>query len=792
MKFSEQWLREWVNPALDSEALGHQITMAGLEVDAIEPVAGGFTGVIVGEITEAVQHPDADKLRVCTVDAGAGNTLQIVCGAPNARKGLKTPLAIVGAVLPGDFAIKAAKLRGVESQGMLCAASELGLSEEKDGILELPADAPVGENLRDFLKLDDVSIEIGLTPNRSDCLGLAGIAREVGLLNDLTVCSPKENAQAVTTDTAVTVDLQAPVRCPRYLCRAIEGVDLSQPSPLWMQEKLRRCGLRSIDAAVDITNYLLLEFGQPMHAFDLDKIDGGIIVREATPEESLALLNDQTVTLGEGNLVIADHQGPLAFAGIMGGAASAVGEGTTRILLESAFFAPVPLSGQARSYGLHTDSSHRFERGVDFQLQRRALERATELLLQIVGGSAGPITEAVSKEDLPAPAPIHLRAARIERLLGVAIDDATVERILRGVGLDVTAVEGGWECAVPSWRFDLRIEADLLEELARVYGYNNLPVTRIRADVVLPSIPEEKVRLRKLRGALVARDYYEAICYSFVDAGIQKQLDPTIDPVALSNPISPEHAVMRSSLLAGLLRSAQHNVKRQQPRVRMFETGLRFVPGPDGLSQRPGLALLITGPLAGEGWSEARRPADFFDLKGDVEALLELTGDAESFHFEAGERSALHPGQTAWLKRGDQTVGFVGTLHPSLQKELDFDHPVVVAEFDLEMLSMAAIPAFAPVSRYPGLRRDLAVIVDKTVAAGDLLASVRASAGVYLQDLTLFDVYEGKGIDPARKSVAVGLTFQDHSRTLDDNEVNTCIQQVIDSLKENYKAELRD
>ncbi|WOJ98550.1 phenylalanine--tRNA ligase subunit beta [Congregibacter brevis] len=791
MKFSEQWLREWVSPALSTEALGHQITMAGLEVDAIEPAAGPFTGVIVAEITEAVQHPDADKLRVCTVDAGNGATVQIVCGAPNARKGLKTPLAVVGALLPGDFAIKAAKLRGVESQGMLCAASELGLSEEKDGILELPSDAPVGTNLRDYLKLDDVSIEIGLTPNRSDCLGIAGIAREVGLLNDLTVCAPPENVQPITTEEAVSVDLRAADRCPRYLCRVIDGVDLSRPTPIWMQEKLRRCGVRSIDAAVDVTNYLLIEFGQPMHAFDLDKINGGIIVREATPGESLALLNDQEVTLGEGNLVIADHKSPLAFAGIMGGAGSAVGENTTRILLESAFFAPVPLSGQARSFGLHTDSSHRFERGVDFQLQRRAMERATELLLEIVGGAAGPITEAVSEENLPAPAPIHLRAARIERLLGLVIDSETVERILRGVGLNVSTVEDGWECTVPSWRFDLRIEADLLEELARVYGYNNLPVTRIRADVVLPSIPEEKVRIQQLRRALVARDYYEAICYSFVDAGIQMQLDPDVDPVVLNNPISPEHAVMRSSLLAGLLRSAEHNVKRQQPRVRLFETGLRFVPGAEGLSQRPGLAMLVTGSLSAESWAEPGRNADFYDLKGDIEALLELTGDVSSFRFEAGERSALHPGQTAWLKRGEHTVGYIGVLHPTVQKDLDFDLPVVVAELDLELLCSATVPAFSPVSRFPALRRDIAVIVDKTVVAGDLLANVRANAGVYLQDLTLFDVYEGKGIDPARKSVALGLTFQDHSRTLDDNEVNTCIQQVVDSLKENYKAELR-
>jgi phenylalanyl-tRNA synthetase beta chain len=792
VKFSEQWLREWVNPALSSEALGHQITMAGLEVDAIEPVAGDFKGVVVGEILDAQQHPDADKLRVCTVDAGNGNTLQIVCGAPNARVGLKAPLAVVGAVLPGDFAIKAAKLRGVESQGMLCAAQELALSDDKAGLMELPADAPVGTDLRDYLQLDDVSIEIGLTPNRSDCLGLVGIAREVGLLNELPVCAPPANTSPLTTDESVTVELRAPQRCPRYLCRVIEGVDLSRPSPLWMQEKLRRCGLRSIDAAVDVTNYLLLELGQPMHAFDLDKLDGGIVVREAEAGETIKLLNDQEITLGPDNLVIADQSKALAFAGIMGGSESAVGEGTTRLLLESAFFAPVPLSGQARAFGLHTDSSHRFERGVDYELQRRAIERATELLLAAVGGQAGPITQAVSEADLPNPAPIQLRAARIQRLLGVEIEAGEVERILSGLGLVVAPIEGGWECRVPSWRFDLRIEADLLEELARVYGYNKLPVTRIRADVILPPIPEARLRLRQFRQALVARDYYEAICYSFVDADIQRKLEPELEPLALNNPISPEHAVMRSSLLAGLLRSAQHNVKRQQPRVRLFETGLRFRPEAYGFSQRPGLAMLMTGAAAPESWATESRNADFYDLKGDVEVLLQQTGDARAFTFEAGERSALHPGQTAILRRGTDTVGFVGVLHPTLQKDLGFDLPVMVAEFDLELLSHARIPAFASVSRFPALRRDIAVIVDKNVSAGALMVNVRAAAGAYLKDLTLFDVYQGKGIDPARKSVALGLTFQEQTRTLDDNEINKCIQQVVDSLKENYNADLRN
>ena len=791
MKCSEQWLREWVDPKLSREALGQQLTMAGLEVDAIEPVAGAFTGVVVAEILIAEPHPDAGKLRVCRVAAGADEAVQIVCAAPNARAGLKAPLASVGAVLPGAVEIKAARLRGVESRGMLCAAQELGLSEDADGLLELPADARVGQDLRAYLGLEDASIEIALTPNRADCLSIRGIAREVGALNRLEVREPPIAPASVTLDRRFPVTLEAGERCPRYLCRVIEGVDLRRPSPLWLQERLRRCGLRSIDAGVDITNYLLLEFGQPMHAFDLDRLHGGIVVREARAGETLKLLNEREITLREDNLVIADHAGPVALAGIMGGADSALRSDSSRLLLESAFFAPVPLSGQARSFGLHTDSSHRFERGVDHQLQRRAMERATQLLLSIVGGAAGPISEALDAQALPSQAPVSLRRARIERLLGVSIADDEVEQTLSRLGLRVHRGDDGWSCEIPSWRFDLRIEADLLEELARVYGYNRLPSTRIRADVELPALPEHRLKLRVLRRALTARDFNEAVTYSFVDADIQKQLDPELSPVALINPIAPEHAVMRSTLLAGLLRAAERNVKRQQARVRLFETGLRFVPGEEGLSQDPGLGLLASGPLARETWSGERRDVDFYDLKGDVEALLALTGDARAFRFEAGERAGLHPGQTAKIYRGERLVGIIGMLHPILQKTLGFDHGVVLAELDIEPLMQAAIPAFAPVSRYPALRRDLAVIVDDHVVAGELLATARCAAGPYVTELTLFDVYRGEGIDPNRKSLAIGLTFRDQTRTLDDGEINRCVQQVVDSLKEKYAAELR-
>ena len=796
MKISEQWLREWVNPPLSSDELAHQITMAGLEVDALEPVAGTFSGVVVAEITHAEQHPDADKLRVCTVNTGA-ETVQIVCGAPNARVGLKAPLARVGAVLPGDFKIKKAKLRGVESQGMLCAEAELGLSDASAGLMELPADAPVGTNLRDYLQLDDHLIEIGLTPNRADCLGIAGIAREVGLLNGLPVTEVSCEPVAAVIEDTLQVQLQAPERCPRYVGRVIRNIDISRPSPLWLQEKLRRCGLRSIDAVVDITNYILLELGQPMHAFDLDRLQGGILVRTAAAGETLALLDGQTAELRDDTLVIADHGGPVAMAGIMGGEPTAVGEGTRHLFLESAFFAPGPLAGQARSYGLHTDSSHRFERGVDFQLQRRALERATGLLLEIVGGEPGPVIEAMAEAQLPVRPDVALRRARIPRLLGFELEDAEVERILSGLGLGVSATAEGWLCSVPSWRFDISIEADLLEELARVYGYNRLPVSHIQADLVIPPKPEARLSLRSLRRHLCARGYREAITYSFIDPKLQRLFDPGVEPVALENPISAEMAVMRSSLLPGLASAVQRSAHRQQNRVRLFETGLRFVPGSPGvglaeLRQVPTLGMIISGQRFAESWSVASAAADFYDLKGDLESLLGLGRSQAEFAFRAAEHPALHPGQTAEITRSGQVVGRIGALHPAVLAELDINGPVLACEMDLDALLEGQLPAFTELSRFPEIRRDLAVLVDKSVPAATLMQNVTATAGAYLRELRLFDVYEGKGVDPKRKSLAFGLTFRDQSRTLSDDVVNQAMDQVIDSLEKNYNAELRN
>jgi len=792
VKISEQWLREWVSPDLKTDALAHQLTMAGLEVDAIEPVAIAFSGVVVAEIIDVAPHPDAAKLRVCRISTGA-ESLQVVCGAPNARVGLKVPLARVGAILPGDIVIKRASLRGVDSEGMLCAARELGLPDSSDGLLELPIDAPTGAELREYLDLDDNIIDISVTPNRADCLGIEGIAREVGLLNKLSVQGPAFTKVDVAVDDIFPITVQASDCCPRYIGRVIRGVDVTRPSPRWLQEKLRRCGIRSIDAVVDVTNYLLLELGQPMHAFDLGNLSGGIVVRKARQGEPIELLDGQTLSLRDDTLVIADHSRPLAMAGIMGGKHSAVSGSTTDVFLESAYFTPELLAGKARSYGLHTDSSHRFERGVDFQLQERAIERATQILIDIVGGLAGPLQEVVSHKDLPERPDVVLRADRIEKTLGFGISPNEVEQILSGLGLGVTSIANGWRCAVPSWRFDIALEVDLLEELARIYGYNRLPVTHIRAELEIPARPETSLSQRYLRRHLCARGYHEAITYSFVDPLHQRLFDPGYSPVSLRNPISAEMAVMRTSLLPGLISAAMHNLNRQQSRVRLFETGLRFLPDSTSLCQVPMLAMVCTGQRFAKSWAAAPALAlDFYDLKGDLESLFKLTGAPEEYAFDATAHSALHPGQAAVITRKGQAVGIIGALHPGVAAGFGLDTPMFVAEVELSAVLEGVLPSFTEVSKFPEVRRDLAIIVDKSVPASHLIDAVKSAAGTYLTDLTLFDVYTGKGIDPKRKSVALGLTFRGQSRTLGEEDIHLAVGQVIDLLEKKYNAELRN
>ncbi|WP_165680949.1 phenylalanine--tRNA ligase subunit beta [Metapseudomonas otitidis] len=791
MKFSEQWLRSWVSPQVSRDELVARLSMAGLEVDSVTPVAGAFSGVVVGEVLSTEQHPDADKLRVCQVSNGS-ETFQVVCGAPNVRPGLKIPFAMIGAELPGDFKIKKAKLRGVESFGMLCSASELQISDENAGLMELAADAPVGRDIRAYLSLDDVVIELGLTPNRGDCLNMSGLAREVGALYAAPVTPVAVSPVAPTHDEVRPVDVLAPKACPRYLGRVVRNVDLSKPTPLWMVERLRRADVRSIDAAVDITNYVMLELGQPMHAFDLAEINGGIRVRMAEEGEKLVLLDGQEVSLRGDTLVIADHSRALAIAGVMGGEHSGVSDKTRDLFLEAAFFDTIAVAGKARSYGLHTDSSHRFERGVDWQLARQAMERATALLLEIVGGEAGPIIEAVSQADLPSVAPVILRAERIAQMLGMEMDAAEVERLLTALGLGVTSVAPGqWKVAVPSHRFDISLEVDLIEELGRLYGYNRLPVRYPQARLAPRARAESAVELPALRRLLVARGYQEAITYSFIDPKLFELFNPGAKPLMLANPISNDMAAMRSSLWPGLVKALQHNLNRQQSRVRLFESGLRFVGQLEGLKQEAMIAGVVCGKRLPEAWAHGREGVDFYDVKADVEALLGAAGALGAFSFVPGEHPALHPGQTARIERDGKLVGYLGAIHPELAKSLDLDQPVYLFELVLAEVMSGRLPTFSELSRFPEVRRDLAVLVDREVAAEAVLNTIREAAGEWLTDLRLFDVYHGKGIDPLRKSLAVGLTWQHPSRTLNDDEVNTTTQNIVTSLEGRFNATLR-
>ncbi|WP_430443055.1 MAG: phenylalanine--tRNA ligase subunit beta [Pseudomonas piscis] len=791
MKFSEQWLRGWVSPQVSRDELVARLSMAGLEVDSVTPAAGDFSGVVVGEVLSTEQHPDADKLRVCQVSNGA-ETFQVVCGAPNVRLGLKVPFAMIGAQLPGDFKIKKAKLRGVESNGMLCSQAELQIGEGNDGLMELPADAPVGEDIRAYLSLDDASIEVDLTPNRGDCLSLAGIAREVGALYAAKVQRPEVKVIPAVHDEVRPVDVLAPAACPRYLGRVIRNVDLSKPTPLWMVERLRRAEVRSIDAAVDITNYVMLELGQPLHAFDLAEINGGIRVRMAEEGEKLVLLDGQEVALRSDTLVIADHTRALAIAGVMGGEHSGVTTKTRDVFLESAFFDQIAVAGKARSYGLHTDASHRYERGVDWQLAREAMERATGLLLEITGGEAGPIIETVSEQHLPLVAPVTLRAERISQMLGMELEGSEVERLLTALGLTVAADGAGqWRVDVPSHRFDISLEVDLIEELARLYGYNRLPVRYPQARLAPQAKAEAQGDLPALRRLLVARGYQEAITYSFIDPKLFELFSPGVEPLLLANPISADMAAMRSSLWPGLVKALQHNLNRQQDRVRMFESGLRFVGQLEGLKQQQMLAGIVCGTRLPEGWAQGRDGVDFFDVKADVEAVLGFAGALDAFTFVPGKHPALHPGQTARIERAGREVGYLGAIHPELAKQLGLDRAVFVFELVLSEVAQGRLPKFHELSRFPEVRRDLALLADRDVAASAVLEVIRENAGEWLTDLRLFDVYQGKGIDPHRKSLAVGLTWQHPSRTLNDDEVNSATQNILTSLEQRLNATLR-
>jgi phenylalanyl-tRNA synthetase beta chain len=789
MKISNQWLLEWVDHGLTPGELGHRLTMAGLELDSIQPAAPDFSGVVVGLVRQVAPHPDANKLQVCQVDDGSGAPVQVVCGAPNVAEGMHVPFARVGAVLPGDFRIRNARLRGVESFGMLCSAKELGLAESSGGLMPLPADLPPGTDVREALGLDDLVLEVDLTPNRADCLSMAGVAREVAALTDRPLRVSGIAPVSAVVDDRVPVSIEAAADCPVYAGRVVRGVDPGAETPLWMRERLRRAGIRSLGPLVDVTNYVMLELGQPMHAFDLARLDGGIVVRRARDNENLVLLDGQEITLTGADLVIADDNKVLALAGIMGGEASGVGQDTRDVFLESAHFTPMAIAGRAREHGLHTDSSHRFERGVDPALPTQALQRVTELLCGIAGGEPGPVVEATGAAPREA-APIMLRAARIARVLGTGIDETEVTRLLSALGCHVEPMAGAWRVTPPGFRFDLAIEADLIEEVARVHGYDRLPATVPPLSPKLGRMDEARVPMARLRHLMADLGYQEAVTYSFVDPEWERLFAPDHRPLALANPISSELAVMRSSLWPGLVRALRHNLNRQQERVRLFETGLRFVSQDNELKQESMISSVACGPLLPLQWGERARDLDFFDLKGDLENLLGFA-DGE-VHFQASvHHPALHPGQSAAVSLNGVPCGWIGALHPELLDRLDLDRAVFVMELSLEVITRGSVPKFSEQSRFPAIRRDLAIVVDADCPAERVLSCVRDLGIPSLRELVVFDVYTGQGVPVGRKSLALGLILQELSRTLRDEEVDEVIEGIIRRLEQDVGATLR-
>lgn len=800
MKISEQWLRQWVNPANSSEQLAEQLTMAGLEIDDRYAVARPFSGVVVGEVISVEPHPDADKLRVTQVNIGTDEPIQIVCGAPNVTVGMKAPVATVGAVLPSDdgagFKIKNGNLRGVASNGMLCGASEIDLTDSIDGLLELPADAPIGMDIRDYLGLNNQIFDIAITPNRGDCFSVRGIAREISVLNDIPVQAPKITTAPIATNSIATpaVTVTMVEACPRYFLQSIGDIDRSIDTPKWMQDALIQSGLRSHNFLVDVTNYVLMELGQPLHAFDADTIVGSIVVRLAEPKETVILLNDQTISLSGDELVIADDKGILALAGIMGGARSSVTDSTSNILLESAFFSPLAIASRARRYGLHTDASQRFERGVDFELPALALARAVELIATITTGKVGQIVSAESIENLPKLTPISLPISKVRDVIGIEIAPEMMVRILTQLGFEVEQQPDALVCVPPSYRFDMSIKEDLIEEIARIYGYDNIPSTLPHLQVSM-DYDDTADLTHKMKLALVDIGYMEAISFSFSDAKLEALIDDAAlgEVLALANPISSDLAVMRRTLLSSLLPCVQYNLNRQQSRVRFFETGLSFVgQNVEDLVQTPSIALVAVGNI----WDEQayqNRVIDFYDLKHDVEQLLPVQIDNARICYERSELAFLHPGQSAKLYIDEQYVGWLGQLHPSIAKQLDLP-ATWVAQLALEpLLTLAREPrTIATASKFPQVRRDIAILVNSDISLQNIQATIREAAGELLTDLWLFDVYQGNNVPADQRSLAFALIWQDNHQTLSDESIKKVTDNVVQALTVQHNAHLRD
>ena len=791
MKISENWLRTWVNPAIDSEKLSDQLTMLGLEVDELAPAAKPFTGVVVGEVLTVEQHPDADRLRVTTVNIGSGEPLQIVCGAPNVRAGMKAPVATIGAVLPGDFKIKKGKLRGVESQGMLCGASEIDLEDKIDGLLELPDDAPVGVNIREYLDLDDHVIDISITPNRGDCFSIRGIAREIGVINQLPVTVPeiKEVAATINDEKKVVVSTEG---CPRYLGRVIKNVNTKAPTPEWMERALVRSGIRQHSILVDITNYVLMELGQPLHAFDGGKVQGSVQVRQATAGEKLVLLNEQEVELQDDVMVIADDEKALAIAGVMGGLSSSVTDETTEIFLESAFFAPLYIAGRARRFGLHTDASQRYERGVDFELPMLAMHRASQLIAELAGGEFGPIVVAENPAALPTREAIELEQAQVDQLLGYSIESGFIRDALMRLGCEVTVkAEGQWSVVPPSHRYDMAIYQDLIEEVARIHGYDNIQISLPVLEAKLAKY-QDQFETAQLRQTAVTLGYQEAISFSFADLKLEKQLNPAVNPLALANPISSDLAVMRSTLLSSLIPCVQYNTNRQQSRVRFFELGLRFdyqhAASIHDLKQIPTFALIATGSRTAESWHAKPQAMDFFDFKGDVEEILAAA--RLKVEYVRSERAWLHPGQSAEILVNNESIGYLGRLHPSLEDELDLT-TTWVAELDQNAVLQTYVSNFTELSRFPSVRRDIALLISDKINVSEIQGLIEKTGGELLDSTWLFDVYTGQGVEEGKRSLAFALLWQHPSRTLEDAEIKSGMDNILQVLENTYQATLR-
>lgn len=792
MKVSELWLREWVNPSLTGPELVAQLTMAGLEVDSRHPVAGEFDHVVVAHVVQTKPHPQADKLTLCEVDAGTGTALNIVCGAANVRAGLKVALALPGANLPGNIHIKESLLRGQLSQGMLCSVSELGLEESSEGILELAADAPVGTDVRDYLMLNDHVLDIDLTPNRADCFSVLGVAREVAALNKLPLNAFSSVINQPVIDESLIIDLKTPEACPQYCGRIIRGINPDATTPLWMKERLRRSGIRSIHPVVDVTNYVMLELGQPMHAFDFSKIEKNINVRFAHKNETLVLLDGQEITLNEHVLVIADHEKPLAMAGIMGGESSSVQEGTTDIFLESAFFNPLVVAGIARKYGLFTDSSQRFERGVDPKLQSKALERATELLLIIVGGQAGPITTATKSDALPANVTISFDPNKVKKLTGVEIAEDFMLQRLKNLGMSVECKPDRWMVGIPSHRFDIAMDVDLVEEIIRLYGYKNIQAKPLIA-TMQAGHPNRSEQLAKTIAIFLSnRGYHETISYSFVDPDLQQELYPDISSMSLLNPISSELSTMRVGMWPGLLASMVYNVNRQQPAIKLFEVGVVFDGNGEALRERACVAGLLTGEHGSLNWCETSRVFDFYDVKGDLQSLF-TSLNLQNVVFVPGQHPALHPGKTARILLGETELGWLGVLHPRLMEELQITQDIMLFELSIEHLTHKKPVRYQSISKYPQVRRDLSLLVNKEVRGGQIEQAVReVVAAEWLKSFDIFDVYTGEGIPADKKSLAIALILQDENRTLVDAEINTIISAIISKLNDEFAIILRD